>query len=73
MPLIIDVVPTITPDLGPTVCIPIQVIQTWTTNANAFTLGWYGFMAGVAAVILVLIGYWVGSRYIVPRLLARWS
>jgi len=71
MSLVIDVVPTVTPDLGPTICIPVRALQHLTTNENAITLGWYGFMAGIAVPILVVIGYHLGVRYVVPWFLAR--
>jgi hypothetical protein len=47
----------------PTICGPVSDFKKLTTNANAYSLGWMGFGAGVlASVIFVLTFYVVGPR-----------
>jgi hypothetical protein len=51
----------------PTVCGPITDFQQLTTNSNAYTLGWIGFIMGAGAVVL----FWIAVRYVGPWLQSK--
>ena len=51
----------------PTVCAPITAFRHLTTVSNAYDLGWYGFIAGMAATAL----FYVGAVYAAPYIIAR--
>jgi hypothetical protein len=62
--------PIIIPAVEPTICGPVSDFQGLTTTANAYTLGWYGFIAGalaaagiyVAVVHVAPFVYWLGRE-----------
>lgn len=54
-------------EISPTVCAPVESFKILTTNDNAFTLGWIGFIMGAGAVIL----FWIGSKYVGPWLIEK--
>ena len=56
-----------TPQIEPTVCGPVSDFRELTTNANAYQLGWFGFVAGFITCALFVVGLVYG-----PVLVARW-
>lgn len=58
----------ISPEIIPTVCAPVTAFNGLTTVSNAFTLGWYGFIAGCAVPVIFWIAYTRAGPWIVYKL-----
>jgi len=63
------------PEVVPTICGPVSDFKELTTSANAITLGWYGFAAGIitCCVFYAAVVYAAPVVYQAGREAGWWS